>query len=188
MLSFISFVEQISNSYWHFDTEGMCLIWLHWNVYTFLGPRGQKCSISHHSPTLKPITRIILCSGHCCLGWMYLTELPWIQTTAPQCEVNTTLTVLLTNWHSSKPPSNQTKSTVGSCPCWELMMNIRSGMLYLSATSNKKSHNLRWLHFKHCERLRLIHHHSSSYLSYSVFSSGTFFFFLNAVSGKWVCN
>lgn len=72
-------------------------------------------------------------SGHCCLGWIYLTELPWTQTTAPQCEVNTNLTV--TFLHT---PYNQTESTVGSCPCWEVMMNIWSGMLYLTATSNKK--------------------------------------------------
>lgn len=33
-----------------FHTEGMCLTWLHWNVYIY-GPRGLKWSISHQSLT-----------------------------------------------------------------------------------------------------------------------------------------
>lgn len=95
-----------------------------------------------------------------------------------------------TVWGQHKPdfvtflrtPSNQTESTVGSCACWEVKMNIRSSMLYFSATSNEEkhspSHNVRWFFFLRTlwERLRAFCHHSAAYLSHSVLPLASFYF------------
>lgn len=131
----------------------------------------------------RHVIRIILGTGHCIQGWMYLTELPWTQTTAPQCWVNTNLTVtFLCHQHHLK---SNCESTEGQyCQhlgyCRAVMVNmcllrlssvwIRKQIMLCVTCCKMISVQTLW------EAMRLLHHLSTAISSTQSFLWEAFLF------------